>query len=68
VATEGEIGGHRVDNGADRFDNDVVPALNAGLKPVMLRRGVWGYLQAGEAQELGVPVIDSLAELLDMLA
>ncbi|MDR2704128.1 MAG: HAD family hydrolase [Cellulomonadaceae bacterium] len=52
----------------DRFDNDVVPALKAGLKPVMLRRGVWGYLQAGQAQELGVPVIDSLAELLDILA
>src|SRR5882724_11016781 len=29
----------------DRVDNDVIPAANAGLVPVHLVRGPWGYLQ-----------------------
>ncbi|HET9016166.1 MAG TPA: HAD family hydrolase [Thermomicrobiaceae bacterium] len=30
----------------DRVDNDVVPAAEAGMAAVFLRRGPWGYLQA----------------------
>jgi FMN phosphatase YigB (HAD superfamily) len=30
----------------DRVDNDVVPAAEAGLLSVFLRRGPWGHLQA----------------------
>ncbi|HWH33574.1 MAG TPA: HAD family hydrolase, partial [Egibacteraceae bacterium] len=29
----------------DRVDNDVLPALRAGLRPVWLRRGPWAALQ-----------------------
>jgi len=29
----------------DRVDNDIVPAATAGLVPVHIVRGPWGYLQ-----------------------
>lgn len=31
----------------DRVDNDVVPAVHAGLVAIHIRRGPWGYLQDG---------------------
>lgn len=49
----------------DRVDNDVLPALAAGLVAVHLRRGPWGRLQATPS---GVLAIDSLDELPDALA
>ena len=50
----------------DRVDNDVVPAADAGLVAVHLRRGPWGYLQRG-AERAHVR-IDTLAELPEALA
>ena len=50
----------------DRIDNDVRPARAAGLLAVHVRRGPWGYLQAG-ADEADVRV-DSLVELPGALA
>jgi HAD superfamily hydrolase (TIGR01662 family) len=49
----------------DRVDNDVVPALKAGLGALHVRRGPWGRLQATPA---GVPAIESLTELPEALA
>jgi len=50
----------------DRVDNDVRPARRAGMFTVHVRRGPWGYLQAGrEEADLRV---DSLAELPEALA
>lgn len=49
----------------DRVDNDVDPALAAGLVAVHIRRGPWGYLQDG--RERAHLRIDSLAELPDAL-
>jgi HAD superfamily hydrolase (TIGR01509 family) len=49
----------------DRVDNDVRPALAAGLRAVHVRRGPWGRLQRTPD---GVPGIDSLAELPEALA
>jgi FMN phosphatase YigB (HAD superfamily) len=49
----------------DRVDNDVVPALAAGIVAIHLRRGPWGRLQASPA---GAIVVNSLAELPDALA
>lgn len=48
----------------DRVDNDVIPAAAAGLLAVLLRRGPWGYLQAGwpEAAQARIR-IDHLTEL-----
>ena len=50
----------------DRVDNDVIPARAAGLIAVHLRRGPWGYLQAGA--EAAAIRLGSLAELPDTLA
>ncbi|MCL2593907.1 MAG: HAD family hydrolase [Promicromonosporaceae bacterium] len=49
----------------DRLDNDVLPALAAGMRPVLIRRGPYGYLHATrpELAETRTPVIDSLLEL-----
>ena len=49
----------------DRVDNDVVPAAEAGLVAVHVRRGPWGYLQRG-AEQAQIRV-DSLAELPEAL-
>lgn len=52
----------------DRVDNDVVPALRAGMIPVHLRRGPWGHLQAEQAAAAGARVrIDALSELAHAL-
>jgi FMN phosphatase YigB (HAD superfamily) len=52
----------------DRVDNDVLPAVAAGMVAVHLRRGPWGRLQAAwpEAAEAHLR-IDSLAELAGAL-
>jgi FMN phosphatase YigB (HAD superfamily) len=49
----------------DRSDNDVLPALDAGMVAVHLRRGPWGRLQATPADSIA---IESLAELPRALA
>jgi FMN phosphatase YigB (HAD superfamily) len=48
----------------DRVDNDVVPAVRAGMAAVHVRRGPWGVLQA-EWPEAGLATLrlGSLAEL-----
>jgi FMN phosphatase YigB (HAD superfamily) len=53
----------------DRVDNDVLPALEAGMLAVHIRRGPWGYLHAEwpEARRAHIR-IDSLAELPALLA
>jgi len=45
----------------DRVDNDVVPAVQAGLVAIHIRRGPWGYLQDGA--ERAHAQIGSLDEL-----
>ena len=49
----------------DRADNDVRPALAAGMVAVHLRRGPWGRLQSTPS---GAIAIQSLAELPRLLA
>lgn len=49
----------------DRADNDVAPALDAGMVAVHLRRGPWGRLQETPA---GAIAIESLTELPSALA
>jgi FMN phosphatase YigB (HAD superfamily) len=49
----------------DRVDNDVLPALRAGLAAVHVRRGPWGYLHEPPAEAMRV---DSLTELPDLFA
>jgi FMN phosphatase YigB (HAD superfamily) len=53
----------------DHRDNDIVPAKQAGLRTVLITRGPWGHLSAGDptAKESADWVIDSLAELPALL-
>jgi HAD superfamily hydrolase (TIGR01549 family) len=53
----------------DRLDNDVLPALNAGLMGVFLRRGPWGYVHANHPDVDRAHLrIESLLQLVDALA
>ncbi len=47
----------------DRLDNDVIPAQEAGMLGVLLKRGPWGEQHAVQAIEIRVPVITSLEKL-----
>ena len=48
----------------DRVDNDIEPAVEAGLVAVFIRRGPWALLQAGrDSPSVAAATIDSLAEL-----
>jgi FMN phosphatase YigB (HAD superfamily) len=44
----------------DRVDNDVVPALAAGMAAVHIRRGPWGYLQQPPAEAIRITSLDEL--------
>jgi HAD superfamily hydrolase (TIGR01509 family) len=48
----------------DRVDNDVVPALAAGMVAVHLRRGPWGYLHEPPPAALRASSLAELPELL----
>lgn len=52
----------------DRLDNDVLPAADAGMRPILLRRGPWGHLHALRPEAARTTVIDSLTELPEVLA
>jgi FMN phosphatase YigB (HAD superfamily) len=52
----------------DRVDNDIVPALRAGLQAIHVARGPWGVVQARWPEAQGLRRIRSLAELPAMLA
>ena len=49
----------------DRIDNDVLPAAEAGLVPIHVRRGPWGMLQEeGAARHLCIGRLSELPEFL----
>lgn len=48
----------------DRVDNDVEPALAAGMVAVHVRRGPWGFLHDPPAAALRVRSLDELPEAL----
>jgi HAD superfamily hydrolase (TIGR01509 family) len=48
----------------DRVDNDVAPAIAAGLVGVHIRRGPWGHLQEPPAEAIRIRSLDELPELL----
>lgn len=53
----------------DRLDNDILPALAAGMVAVFIRRGPWGYLHARRPESARAHLrIESLSELPDALA
>jgi HAD superfamily hydrolase (TIGR01549 family) len=59
----------RIAHVGDRVDNDVVPAVEAGMTAVFLRRGAWGHIQAHWPEAVRAHVrIESLDELPGVLA
>ena len=48
----------------DRFDNDVVPALAAGMVAVHIRRGPWGHLHEPPSEALRIRSLSELPEAL----
>jgi HAD superfamily hydrolase (TIGR01549 family) len=50
----------------DRVDNDVAPALDAGLRAVWIRRGPWGVIQQARAIAPAL-VVGSLEELVERI-
>ncbi len=53
----------------DRVDNDVLPARDAGMRTVLLRRGVFGYRHAAtEDASRADAVLDDLHQLADWIA
>ncbi len=52
----------------DRVDNDVLPSLAAGIRPVWIRRGPWGVIQRlPEMARAGTVVVGSLNELVERI-
>jgi FMN phosphatase YigB (HAD superfamily) len=53
----------------DRYDNDVQPVRLAGMLPILIRRGPWGFLHAQQfaAVDPDLLIIDSLTELPELL-
>ncbi|GAA0373982.1 hypothetical protein GCM10010319_60600 [Streptomyces blastmyceticus] len=54
----------------DRIDNDIRPAVAAGMKTALIRRGPWGTIQRNdpEADRLTTMRLDSLLELPEKVA
>ena len=48
----------------DRVDNDVGPALAAGMVGVHIRRGPWGYLQQPPPEAISIDSLDELPAAL----
>ena len=48
----------------DRLDNDIVPAKEAGLRTVLMKRGPWGYLHSARPDAVAADAIcTSLLEI-----
>jgi HAD superfamily hydrolase (TIGR01549 family) len=50
----------------DRVDNDVIPAMAAGMVGIWVRRGPWGRVQQAETVTPAL-VVDSLDELVERI-
>jgi HAD superfamily hydrolase (TIGR01509 family) len=48
----------------DRVDNDVAPAIAAGMVGVHIRRGPWGHLQEPPAEAIRIDSLDELPAAL----
>ncbi len=68
IADELRLAPDRIAYVGDRVDNDVRPARAAGMVAVFVRRGPWGWIQAGRADPPEADlVVESLAELPERL-
>jgi len=63
-----DLPAHEILYVGDRMDNDILPALEAGLRVAHIRRGPWGYQHVTHPEIDRVDVrLESLAELAELL-
>ena len=68
IAVELDLPARSIAYVGDRFDNDILPAREAGFFTVFIRRGPWGFLHATLPQAAKAHLrIESLSELPDVL-
>jgi HAD superfamily hydrolase (TIGR01509 family) len=58
------VGPEKIAYVGDRVDNDIGPALAAGMLAVHIRRGPWGYLQKPPAEAVCISSLDELPAVL----
>ncbi len=65
------LAAHEVAYVGDRLDNDILPALELGLKAIFVRRGPWGFVHATRSEvsraSLQVDSLEGLAAKLEAL-
>ena len=64
IVSECGVPAHAIAYVGDRVDNDVEPALAAGLVAVHVRRGPWGHLHEPPAAALRISSLGELPEAL----
>jgi FMN phosphatase YigB (HAD superfamily) len=68
IAAELELEPAEIAYVGDRVDNDVMPAVAAGMVAVLIRRGPWGIVQAGWPEAMHARIrADSLEHAADRL-
>ena len=65
VAAEAEVASDELAYVGDRVDNDVEPALAAGMTAIHVRRGPWGHLYEPPAAAIRIRSLDELPGALD---
>jgi HAD superfamily hydrolase (TIGR01549 family) len=72
IVTESGVEPAQIAYVGDRLDNDVLPAVAAGMFGVFVRRGPWGVIHASWPEaahaHLRLETLDELPEALDRLA
>ncbi len=69
IAAESGVAPAEIAYVGDRLDNDVLPAVAAGMTGVFLRRGPWGVIQASWPEAARADLrLESLLELPEALA
>jgi HAD superfamily hydrolase (TIGR01549 family) len=64
LADEAGVAPEKIAYVGDRVDNDVTPALAAGMIAVHIRRGPWGHLHEPPAGAIRIASLDELPEAL----
>ena len=64
VISAAGVAAHQILYVGDRVDNDILPAVDAGLRTALIRRGPWGYLHSALAESTQADLqLTSLTEL-----
>jgi FMN phosphatase YigB (HAD superfamily) len=64
VAAEAGVASDRVAYVGDRVDNDIEPAIAAGVLAIHIRRGPWGHLHHPPPEALAIRSLDELPAIL----